>query len=153
MEHQKITKKKMQKITKKWIEVHDQSGNANDIYKPNKQIRFKTSMLQSDLCDYSGAYIVVKRTITLIGANSLDRKKNLALENNAPFIACITKINNALIENAEDLDIGMLMYNSIKYSKNCRKATGSLWNYYGDEANNPPADNYNNNNNNLITMI
>ena len=57
-------------ITEIWVEVHDQSGNANDIYKPNKQIRFKTSMLQPDLCDYSDAYIVVKETITVTGANN-----------------------------------------------------------------------------------
>ena len=48
-------------ITKKWVEVHDQSGSAEDRYKPSKQIRFKTSMLRSDLCDFSDAYIVVKR--------------------------------------------------------------------------------------------
>ena len=47
-------------ITKKWIEVHDQSDNAENRYKPGKQIRFKTPMLKSDLCDYSGAYIAVK---------------------------------------------------------------------------------------------
>ena len=53
-------------ITKKWIEVYDQSGK---IYNINKQIRFKASMLQSDLCHYSGAYIVVERTITIKGRN------------------------------------------------------------------------------------
>ena len=53
-------------ITKKWIEVHDQSGGS---YNTNKQIRFKTSMLQSDLCDYSDAYIVVRETITVINPN------------------------------------------------------------------------------------
>ena len=52
-------------ITNKWVEVHDQSGSADDRYKPNKQIRFKTSMLRSDLCDYSDAYIVVKGNIIL----------------------------------------------------------------------------------------
>ena len=51
-------------ITKKWMKVYDQSGGADDKYKPNKQIRFKTSMLRSDLCDYWDAYIVVKGTIT-----------------------------------------------------------------------------------------
>ena len=45
--------------------VHDQLGSADDIYKPNKQIRFKTSMLRSDLCDFSDAYIVVKGNIIL----------------------------------------------------------------------------------------
>ena len=52
-------------ITKKWVKVYDQSGSADDRYKPNKQIRFKTSMLRSDLCDYSDAYIVVKGNITV----------------------------------------------------------------------------------------
>ena len=50
-------------ITKKWIEVHDQSGSPEDRYKPSKQIRFKTSMLRSDLFDFSDAYIVVKGNI------------------------------------------------------------------------------------------
>ena len=53
-------------ITKKWIEVHDHSGKIHSI---NKQIRFKTSMLLSDLCDYSDAYIVVKGTITAANPN------------------------------------------------------------------------------------
>ena len=55
-------------ITTKWIEVNDQPGSAEDRYKPSKQIRFKTSMLRSSLCDYSDAYIVVKANITLTEA-------------------------------------------------------------------------------------
>ena len=51
-------------ITKKWIKVHDGSGSAEDRYKPSKQIRFKRSMLRSDLCDFSDAYIVVQRRVT-----------------------------------------------------------------------------------------
>ena len=47
-------------ITKKWVEVHGQLGNTEDRYKPSKQIRFKTSMLISDLCDFIDAYIAVK---------------------------------------------------------------------------------------------
>ena len=50
-------------VTKKWIEVYDQSGGN---YNVNKEIRIKTSMLISDLCDYSDAYIVVKETITIV---------------------------------------------------------------------------------------
>ena len=53
-------------IAKKWVEVHDQSSNAENRYKPSNQIRFKTSKLQSDLCDYCDAYIVVKETINVI---------------------------------------------------------------------------------------
>ena len=129
-------------ITKKWVEVHDQSGSAEDRYKPSKQIRFKTSMLRSDLCDFSDAYIVVKRTITLPKTNrgeSTDiRNRFLAFKNNAPFTNCISKTNNVLIDNAEDLDVVMPMYNLLEYSKNYRKTTGSLWNYYRDESYNPP---------------
>ena len=61
--------------------------------------------------------------------------KKLALKNNDPSTSCISKINNTLIENAEDLDIVMPMYNLLEYSKNYRKTTGSFWNYYRDEPN------------------
>ena len=133
---------------KKWVEVHDQSGDANDRYKPNKPIRFKTSMLRSDLCDFSDVYIVVKGDITLTKAANRSfidvRNRFLAFKNNASFTNCISKINNVLIDNAEDLDIVMHMYNLLEYSKNYSKTTESLWNCYKDEPNNPPPpDNYN----------
>ena len=105
-------------ITKKWIEVHDQSGNAEDRYKPSKQIRFKTSMLRSDLCDFSDAYIVVKGTITVTNPDNNPYDKKLAFKNNAPIVSCISKINNTLIDNAEDLDVVMPMYNLLEYSQN-----------------------------------
>ena len=122
-------------ITKKWVKVNDQSGSADDRYKPNKQIIFKTSMLRSDLCDYSDAYIVVKGTITVTRPGSVLYDKKLAFKNNAPFTSCISKINNTLIDNAEDLDIVIPMYNLLEYNKNYRKTTRSLWNYYRDEPN------------------
>ena len=56
--------------------------------------------------------------------------------NNAPFISCISKINNTLIDNAEDLDIVIPMYNLLEYSENHSMTSGSLWNYYRDEINN-----------------
>ena len=58
---------------------------------------------------------------------------SLAVKNGAPFISCISKINNVLIDNAENLDIVLSMYNLVEYSKNYSKTTGSLWNYYRDE--------------------
>ena len=62
-------------------------------------------MLRSDLCDFSDMYIVVKGTITVTGTNNKSRKNRaLAFKNNAPFISCISKINNTLIDNAKDLD-------------------------------------------------
>ena len=122
-------------ITKKWAKVHDQPGSADDRYKTCKQIRFKTSMLRSNLCDYSDAYIVVEGTITVTDPNNANYDKRLAFKNNAPFTSCISKINNTLMDNAEDLDIVIRMYNLLEYSKNYRKTTGSLWNYYRDEPN------------------
>ena len=98
-------------ITKKWVEAHDQSGTAEE---PSKQIIFKTSMLRSDLCDFSDAYIVVKGTITLTKINGrgiIDiRNRFLAFKNNAPFSNCISKTNNALTDNAEDIDVIMPMF-------------------------------------------
>ena len=149
MEYQKITSllgstsdKVPRFVTKKWIKVHDQSGGA---YNTNKQIRFKTSLLRSDLCNYSDAYIGVKRIIT-VSAEERDRderNRQVILKNNAPFSNCISKINGTLIDNAEDLDIVMPMYNLLEYSKNYSKTSGSLWNYYRDEL----ADETNDNNN------
>ena len=93
-------------------------------------------MLRSDLCDYADAYILVHGTITVAGNQPRDRQnRSLILKNNAPFVSCITKINNELIEDADDLDIVMPMYNLLEYSKNYRKTIGSLYNYYRDELN------------------
>ena len=110
-------------------------------------------MLRSDLCDYSDAYIAVKGDIILrkkTARRFIDiRNRFLAFKNNAPFTNCISKIN-VLIDNAEDLDVVMPMYNLLEYSKNYRKTTGSFWNYYRDEPNEPrlnddkpPTINYN----------
>ena len=114
-------------ITKKRIEVQSSKFNcSNDQSEkncnPNKEIRIKTSMLWSDLCDFSDAYIAVKGYITLEGDNDANkRNKNLMFKNNAPFINCISKINGVKIDNAEDLDVAMQMYNLLEYSKNFRK--------------------------------
>ena len=125
-------------VTKKWIEVYDQSEKN---YNPNKEIRIKTSILRLDLCDFSDAYIVVKGTITATIPNGAKRNKAVAFKNNAPFINCISEINGVQVDNAEDLDVVMLMYNLLEYSKNYRKTTGSLWNYYRDEPSTPPSSN------------
>ena len=91
-------------------------------------------MLRSDLYDFSDAYIVAEGDITLEEDNDANkRNKNLAFKNNARFISCISKINGEKIYNTEDLDVVMPMYNLLEYSKNYKKTTGSLWNYYRDE--------------------
>ena len=128
--------------TKKWIEVYDQSeGNQN----VNKEIRIKTSMLRSDLCDFSDAYIIVHGNITVTkktftpddtdapnntaanitatntANNNAFGEKKLVFKNNTPFINCISKINGVKIDNAKDLDVVMPMYKLLEHSKNYKK--------------------------------
>ena len=91
----------------------------SNTYNENKSIRFKTPMLRSDLCDYADAYILVNGTITVAG-NQPRQNRPLISKNNAPFILCITRINNELIEYPDDLDIVMPMYDLLEYSKNYR---------------------------------
>ena len=100
-------------------------------------------MLQSDLYDYSDTYIVVRGTIAVTDPNDDAYDKKLAFKSNAPFISCITKINNTLIDNSEDSDIVMSMYNLIEYSKDYSKTSGSLRNYCRDEPNSGAEGNIN----------
>ena len=119
-------------VTREYVRVNSLSNTYNE----NKSIRFKTPMLMSDLCDYADAYILVNGIITVAGNQPRDRQnKPLILKRNAPFVSCITRINNKLIEDADDLDIVMSMYNLLEYSKYYRKTIGSLYNYYRDELN------------------
>ena len=67
----------------------------------------------------------------------------MVFKNNAPFINCISKINDVKFDNAEDLDVIMPTYNLLGYSRNYRKTTGSLWNYCRDEPSSSIADNIN----------
>ena len=120
-------------VTRDYVKVN----SLSNMYNENKSIRFKTPMLRPDLCDYADAYILVNGTITVAGNQPSDRQNRpLILKNNALFVSCITRINNELIEDADDLDIVMPMSNLVEYSKNYRKTIGSLYNYYRDELNN-----------------
>ena len=80
-------------------------------------------MLRSDLFDFSDAYIAVKGVLAVTNLDDGKRNKVVAFKNNAPFINCISKINGVKIDNAEDLDVVMPMYNLLEYSKNYRKTT------------------------------
>ena len=79
--------------------------------------------------------------IIVTNPDEVKRNKAVAFKNNAPFINCISKGNGVQIDNAEDLDVVMSMYNLLEYSKNYRKTTGSLWNYYRDKPSNPLSSN------------
>ena len=120
--------------TRNWIEINDESRG---VYNVNSQIKFKTTMLKSSLCDYSDAYILVKGTISINntaaqGAAANNTNKKVIFKNCAPFTNCITEINITQIDNAKDTDIVMPMYNLIEYSDNYPKTTGSLWQYCKD---------------------
>ena len=99
-------------------------------------------MLRSNLCDYADAYILVKGTITITGAGDHDaakqldeRNKGVIFKNCAPFTKCISRISNADIDNAQNIDIAIPIYNLIEYSDNYSKTFGSLWQYYKDDPN------------------
>ena len=132
-------------ITREYVRVNSLSNT----YHENKSIRFKTPILRSNLCDYSDGYILVKGTITVTApgvnnnANNIRDKRNrpVILKNNAPFVSCITRIKGELIEDADDLDIVMSMYNLLEYSKNYRKTIEWLYNYYRDELSDDADDN------------
>ena len=89
--------------TRNWVEINDESRGT---YTSN-DIKFKTTMLRSNLCDYADAYILVKGTITITGAENDDaakrldeRNKGVIFNNCAPFTKCISRINNADIDTA-----------------------------------------------------
>ena len=120
--------------TKNWVEIDDDIRGA---YSPNKQIRFKTLMLRSSLCDYSDVYILVKgnmsvNNIAAAGADANNTNKNVIFKNCALFTSCISEVNNEQIDDAEYIDIVMPMYNLIEYSNNYSKTSGSLWQYCKD---------------------
>ena len=145
MEYQKIanllndeSNKPSKFRTRNWVEINDESRGT---YTSN-DIKFKTTMLRSNLCDYADAYILVKETITITGAGDDDaakrldqRNKGVIFKNCGPFTKCISIINNTDIDNAQDTDIVMPMYKLIEYSGNYSKTSGCLWQYYKDDPN------------------
>ena len=94
----------------KWIEIFDQSNGTCNKY---KDIKFETNQLRNDLCDFNDAYIVFTCKITTTNPGNDDNVYNrkVSLKNSAPFFNCTLKINSQLIEDAQDLDIAIPMYN------------------------------------------
>ena len=105
---------------KNWVEIYDDSRGT---YNTNSQIKFKTSMLKSSLCDYSDAYILVKETISVV--NTADAE--VIFKNCALFTDWISEISNTQIDNARDIDVVRAIYNLIEKSDNYSKISGSLW--------------------------
>ena len=129
--------------TRNRVEINDESRGT---YTSN-DIKFKTKILRSNLCDYADACILVKGIITITGAGNDDatkqadqRDKGVTFKICAPVTKCISRINNTDIDNAQDIDIVMPMYNLVEYSDNYSKTSGSLWQYYKDDLNDNIAD-------------
>ena len=123
--------------TKNWVEINDESRGT---YNVNSQIKFKTTMLKSSLCDYSDVHILAEGKISITGTGddtaarqADERDKAVAFKNCAPFTNCISETNNAQVDNPKDIDIVMPMYYLIEYSDNYLKTSESLWQYYRDE--------------------
>ena len=119
--------------TKNWVEIIDDSRGW---YATGSDIKFKTTMLRSSLCDYADAYILNKGRITITGdagppagrteaqllvARQDERKEGVIFKDCAPFTKCISKINDTETDNGQDFDIVMPMYNLIEYSSNYSK--------------------------------
>ena len=124
--------------TRNWVEINDEPRGT---YTSN-DIKFKTTILRSNLCDYTDAYILVKGTITITGDGDDDaskrldkRNKGVIFKNCTPFTKCMSRINNTDIDIAQDIDIVMPIYNLTEYSDNYSRTSGSLWQYYKDDPN------------------
>ena len=111
---------------KNWVEINYESRGT---YSVHSQIKFKTTMLKSSLCDYSDAYILVKGTITVnntaaAGADANNINKKVIFKNCAPFTSAISEINNTQIDNCKDTDVIMSLYNLLEYSPAYDKTSG-----------------------------
>ena len=130
--------------TKIWYIV-DSESNGN--YSQNDEIKFLTRSIESSLCDYSDAYIlvtgnlIVERRIAADTADiALSAITQVAFKNCKPFEKCRTEINETFIDETDFVNIIMLMYNLIEYSDNYSDTSGSLWQFKRDA----DVTNYNN---------
>ena len=107
--------------TKKWYVIDSESkGN----YSHHDPIKFLTKSIESSLCDYSDAYVLVTGDITVTGGNA---NTKVAFKNCAPFNKCRTEISGTFVDEADFINIAMPMYNLIEYSDNYSDTSGSLW--------------------------
>ena len=115
---------------KNWVEINNESnGNYS-----KENLKFDATILTSSLCDYSDTYIVVIETITVVGQGNDEAAiaTDKTHQNCPPFTSWIRKINNFDVDNAEDRDVVIAMYNILEYSNNYAKMSASLWQYCRD---------------------
>ena len=119
--------------TRKWYVINDQNntdyGEGNE---DSTTVKFEAKVIKANLCYYSDTYILVTGNKT---ATDGDANTTVVFKNCTPFTKCITHINDEQIDNADNLDIIMPMYNLIEYSDNYSDTSGSLWPFKRDEQN------------------
>ena len=113
--------------TKKWY-IIDSESNGN--YSHHNPIKCLTKSIESSLCGYSDAYILVTGNITVTGSNA---NTKVAFKNCAAFEKCRTEVNETFVDDARHTNIAMSMYNLIEYSHNYSDTSGSLWQFKRDE--------------------
>ena len=96
----------------------------------HKMMKFLTRSIESSLCDYSHAYILVTENITATPNNAATQ---VVFKNCAPFKKCRAEINETFIDEATHINITMAMYNLTEYSGNYYSTSGSLWHFKRDE--------------------
>ena len=113
--------------TKKWY-IIDSESYGNCLH--HNPIKFLTKPIESSLCDYSDAYILVTGNINVTGGNN---NTKVAFKNCAPFKKCSTEIDGTVVDEADFINITMPVYNLIEYSDNYSDTSGSLWNFKSDD--------------------
>ena len=125
--------------TKKWY-ISDSESNGN--YSQNDEIKFLTRSIESSLCDYSDAYILVTGNITATPNNATTQ---VVFKNCIPFEKFRTEINETFVDETDFINITMPMYNLLEYSDNYSDTSCSLWQFKRDEiTNNADVTNDNN---------
>ena len=108
---------------KNWVEINDESLRT---YNVNSQIKFKTWMLKSNLCDYNDVCILVSAIIVVPNTAVAGSEQTIIIKNCTPFTDCRSEINNSQLDNAKEIEIVMSIYNLIEFSDNHSKTSGSL---------------------------
>ena len=113
--------------SKKWYVIDSESkGN----YSGKNEIKFLTSSSESNIRDFSDAYILLTGNINVTGG---DANTKVAFKNCAPSRKCRTERNETFVDDAQHINIAMPMYNLIEYSDNYSDTSGSLWHFKKDE--------------------
>ena len=125
--------------TKRWYVIDSESKIS---YLHPDLIKVLTKSIESGLCDYSDAYVLVTGNITVtrtIAGDLVQRKQlftaatHVIFKNCAPFKKCSTETNGTLVDEADFINITMPMYNLIEYSDNYSDTSGSLWDFKRDK--------------------